>query len=261
MRHMGDLQSLGRLDSPGGRAPIGSYSARRSHWRFAIGSLEVGFDRASERIHAETAQPRRAQGGFGQRVMILLGMAFLTLLTIIVAGWLGSSDGPVIGGETVSAAIIDRSAVHRAPADAGAGPAGMQDRVVIPTERPAAFLSAVIEERAPAPAVPPAARAVTPIAQGEAIAPRPAEEQSTAAVVPDEAVLQSGNFLLIPNVERAVGLAMRSGDAQNWAAGTYHGVVVVGDANPREGKSCREGTILLRDGTTQGRTQSFERCL
>jgi len=252
MQHMGDLQPLERPFSQGARAPAGRYSAKRSHWRFAIGSLEIGFDRASEQIQAAT---ERRGSGLGERLLILFGMLCVTLLVIALVGWLWSARGPVLGGATVSAAIIDRSPAHESEPLAG------RPGVAVPTERPSAFLSAVIEERAPAPAMAPARRAAVPIAQGEAIAPRPMDMAAGRAPAPDESLVQSGNFMLIPNVERAVGLAMGSGEAQNWAAGQYHGLVVVGEALSRAGKSCREGAILLRDGSAQGRTQSFERCL
>lgn len=260
MQHMGDLQPLRQPDRLAGAAPIGRYSAKRSRWRFAVGSLEVGFDRASEEIHAET--PRQApvapRSDFGRRLMILVGGMTTALLAVALAGWLWSSRGTtVFGSETVSASIIDRGEAMPS-ANLAVAPSGP---LVIPTERPVARLSAVIEQRQPAPAVAPAPRAAVPIASAAAIKSQPVAETAKADPEPDEAVIGSGNFLLVPSVARAVNQAMASGEAQDWAAGGYHGLVVVGDAEPRDGKSCRQGTVLLRDGSDQGRTQKFERCV
>jgi hypothetical protein len=259
MQHMGDLQPLGQPDFLSGSAPLGRYSARRSRWRFAVGSLEVGFDRASESIEAET--PRAAQAaphsGFGRRLMILVGTATTVLLTIALAGLAWSSRGRFIAGETLSAAIVDRG--EAMPQNAAVAPGGKP--ILIPTAKPEnRRLVALIEQGRTAPAAAPAPRAAVQIANGRAIAPRPAIASSLAKASPDEAIVSSGNYLLIPAVSRAVGQAMASGEAQNWNAGDYHGLVVVGDAEPRDGKVCRQGTVLLRDGSTQGRTQKFERC-
>lgn len=260
MQHIGDLQPLERPYARSTAAPAGRYKASRSRWRFAIGSFEIGFDSASE--HVQTESGSAAQPSFGQKLFIMVGMLSICLLVIALVGWLWSARGPTWGGETVSAAIIDRSPPPTQDKDAtGDSPSSGQTPTLIPVERPAAFLSAVIEKRAPAPAVAPARRAAVPIAQGEAIAPKAAENPARPVAAPDEAIVQSGNFLLIPSVDRAVGLAMKSGEAQNWTAGPYHGVVVVSEAEPQDGKSCRDGTILLRDGTIKGRTQRFERCL
>lgn len=259
MQHFGDLQPLGRPDDFAAQAPIGSYSARRSRWRFAVGSLEVGFDRASEEIHAERRQQAAAPRphlDFGTRLMILIGALGSLALLVGGAGWLWSTRAALARGESVSASIVDRA------------PAGLKGPLtpatgaptVIPTKQPPARLSAVIAQRAPAPAAAPAPRATLPIAQGEAILPRAAQEQTRFARSPDEAIVSSGNFLLIPSVAAAVAQAMADGEAQNWIAGHYHGVVVVGPGEIRDGKTCRQGTVLLRDGTEQGRTQRFERC-
>lgn len=259
MQHVGDLQPLERAYPRNSQVPVGRYSAKRSRWRFAIGSFEIGFDRASEKIHAEVC---RNAPGWLQRTLILFGLFCVTLLVIAVAGWLWSARGPIWGGDTVSAAIVE----NRAPVDmnalsarpAGVPAIGESEPAVV--DRPA-FIRAVIEKRPDGPALAPAPKAAVEIAQGQAFAPRPAQNTSSAALTPDDAVVASGNFLLIPPVERAVGIAMQSGEAQNWTAGDYHGVVVVGDAEEKNEKSCRMGTILLRDGTPKGRTQSFERCL
>lgn len=258
MQHIGDLQPFRRPDLFTEQAPVGRYSAKRSRWRLAVGSLEVGFDRASEQLQAETREPSRdAQSeSFGRRLMLIMGVVCTTALTIALAGWLWSSNGPLASGETVSAAIVDMSQIP--PLNAASRSANNQ--IVIPTEQPAAFLSAVIEERRPAPLAPPAPRAQAQIAQGVTIAPKPAEESSAATATPDDAIVSSGNYLLIPSVNNAVGLALSSGEAQNWQAGTYHGLVVVGDAVEKDGKTCRDGTVLLRDGSVKGRTQTFERC-
>lgn len=257
MQHFGDLQPLGQPDILTDQPPIGSYSARRSRWRFAVGSLEVGFDRASEEIRTE---PRAAHApatprlDFGTRLMILLGMLGSMALVVGGAGWLWSSRAALASGESVSASIVEREAGF---AKGPLTPAGAP--TVIPTKRPPSRLSAVIEQRTPAPAAAPAPRASLPIAQGAAIAPREAEENGFTPT-PDEAIVSSGNFLLIPSVASAVAQAMADGEAQNWVAGRYHGVVVVGPGDVRDGKTCRQGTVLLRDGTTQGHTQRFERC-
>ena len=258
MQHIGDLQPFRRPDLFTEQAPVGRYSAKRSRWRFAVGSLEVGFDRASEQLQAETLQPTRAtqSDSFGRRLMLIVGVTCTTALTIALAGWLWSSNGPLASGETVSAAIVDMSQIK--PSSAASTPA---NQTVIPTEQPAAFLSAVIEERKPAPLAAPAPRAKVQIAQGETIAPKPAQESSATTATPDDAIVSSGNYLLIPSVDNAVALALRSGEPQNWQAGAYHGLIVVGDAVEKDGKTCRDGTVLLRDGSVKGRTQTFERCL
>jgi hypothetical protein len=259
MQHIGDLQPFGPPDYLADHAPLGRYSAKRSRWRFAVGSLEVGFDRATEQIQAETPRTVRAapRADFGRRLMVLVGTLTTSALILALAGWLWSNRGETIfGGETVSASIVDRNdAIAR---DRVAPATGTP--IVIPTEQAPARLTAVIEQRKPAPMAPPARRAAVPIADGQAIQPRAAPDAGKATPAPDEAIVSSGNFLLIPNVARAVGQAMTSGEAQSWAAGTYHGLVVVGDVEPRGGKSCRQGTVLLRDGSNEGRTQKFERC-
>lgn len=260
MQHIGDLQPLRQPDFLTDHAPLGRYSAKRSRWRFAVGSLEVGFDRATEQLHAETPRPVQAQpkSDFGQRLMMIVGVMTTICLTAALVGWLLSARSVGFGGETVSAAIVDRGEVM--PSANFAAPTDKP--LVIPTQKqPAARLSAVIEQREPAPAFAPAPRAAVAIASGEEIKPKPAADTTKAARAPDEAIVASGNYLLIPGVSRAVSLALTSGEAQNWTAGTYHGLVVVGDAETRGGKNCRQGTILLRDGSNQGRTQSFDRCL
>jgi len=259
MQHIGDLQPIRPPDYMVDRAPHGRYSARRSRWRLSLGTLELGFDRASERIEAETPRPApsASQPDFGWRLMALVGTLTTAALLLAVAGWLWSTrGGSIMGGETVSAAIIDRADAGLADSELPAGPA---DPIVIPTTRKPVHLRAVIEQRKTAPAVAPAPRAAVPIADAQAIRPQPPVESGHAS--PDEAIIASGNFLLIPPVARAVAQAMGSGEAQSWVAGNYQGVVVVGEAETRDGKACREGTVLLRDGSAQGRTQRFERCL
>ncbi|MBT2186297.1 hypothetical protein [Sphingobium nicotianae] len=260
MRHLGDLQPLGQPDIFADHPTLGRYSAKRSRWRFAVGSLEVGFDRASESLHAETPRPVQAAprgGDFGRRLMTLVGVLSTVILTVALAGWLWTSRGVMLGGETVKASIIDRGdaipSAQRAP--------GVTTATVIPTPHPTARLTALIEQRRPAPAVAPSPRAVVPIASGGVVKAQAADDSDKAAPSPDEAIVASGNYLLIPSVSRAVTQAMSSGEAQNWTAGVYHGLVVVGDVEPRDGKSCRQGTILLRDGSQQGRTQKFDRCV
>jgi len=258
MQHFGDLQPLGQPDIFADQVPIGRYSARRSRWRFAVGSLEVGFDRASEEIRAErqAAPPPPPRLDFGARLMILIGILGSVALVIGGAGWLWSSRAALASGESVSASIIEREAAFtKGPVTPSAGAP-----TVIPTKRPPTRLSAVIAQRAPAPAAAPAPRASLPIAEGEAIAPRPPREETRLAAPPDEAIVSSGNFLLIPSVADAVAQAMTDGEAQTWIAGRYHGLVVVSPGEVKDGKTCRQGTVLLRDGTNQGRTQRFERC-
>jgi len=261
MQHIGDLEPLGQPDFFADHAPLGRYSAKRSRWRFAVGKLEVGFDRASEQIQAQRGlkpvQQGSGRGDFGQRLMILVGMLSTATLSIALAGWLWSSRGAITGGsERVEMRIIDRNA----GAPAGSHAAGSALPTVIPTPPAKARLTAIIERGSPAPAVAPAPRASIAIADGADIKPRPAETGKPSPA-PDEAIIASGNFLLVPSIGIAVSQAMTSGEAQNWEAGTYRGLVVVGEADRREGKSCRQGTVLLRDGSNQGRTQRFERCV
>jgi len=257
MQHIGDLQPIRPPDYMVERAPHGRYSARRSRWRLSLGSLELGFDRASERIEAETPRPTSPapQPDFGWRLMALVGTLTTAALLLAVAGWLWSTrNGSIMGGDTVSAAIVDRAEEGLA----GKAPA---NPTVIPTARKPVHLHAVIEQGKVAPAVAPAPRAAVAIAEGEAIRPRPPEESGHSAPAPEEAIVSSGNFLLIPPVARAAAQAVAGGEAQSWVAGTYHGVVVVGEIEMRDGKACRQGTVLLRDGSAKGRTQRFERCV
>lgn len=277
MPHGGDLQPIRPPDYMNVRASQGRYSARRSGWRFAIGSLELAFDRASERI--EMAPPRPAQPhpaqphpapphfvrpDLGWRLMALIGTLATAALVLAGTGWFWASRGAGMrGGQTLSAAIIQHDDIPPDRAGhGGADAAGVPSsaRATAAAASKPVHLSAVIEQGKAAPAMAPSPRAAVPIAAGQAIQPQAPAQSDRAAPPPDEAIVSSGNFLLIPPVARAVSQAVANGEAKNWVAGPYHGVVVVGDVELRDGKRCRQGTVLLRDGSAQGRTQRFERC-
>lgn len=252
MQHFGDLEPLGRQDIFTRASAQGRYSASRSRWRFAVGRMEIGFHRERESLAAESRPvharitpdqlpaPQAPARGFGERFMTLLGVATaLVLITGATGLFWGMRSGAAIGRGEVSTAI--RDVTPDVPDAAAAGKAPF----VIParkTARDAPALRAVIEQARPGPAAAPAATLAAPIAE---------------AGIPGEQVLRSGNFAAIPQVASAISAAMVNGDAQNWSAGPYHGVVVMGEADARK---CREGTVLLRDGSDQGRTQPIRRC-
>lgn len=119
---------------------------------------------------------------------------------------------------------------------------------------------------APAPAEPvaarpaPAARIATPAPRVEpAFAEPPRAKEPPAKAMPDATAL-SGSLERNPAVARAISRAMTSGEVQDWSSGPLSGVVVVGEAYEADGRVCREGSILARDGGPTGRTESFERC-
>jgi hypothetical protein len=72
--------------------------------------------------------------------------------------------------------------------------------------------------------------------------------------------VMAGTLDRIPAVAAAIKRAMATGEVQNWAAGDYAGVVVIGQGFEKDGAVCREGSILARDGGPDGQTQTFERC-
>lgn len=257
MQHFGDLQPLGQQDIITGQAPLGRrYVASRSRWRFAMGRVEIGFHREHEEISAESrpvraritadqiAARREADGrGIGERFMLLLGVATALVLVTGATGYVWTmQSGATVGRGEVSIAIRDlTSAGSTSPASAGDSAS-----FIIPEHRKPQSVHAVIK-RADDPAAAPAE-----LAGPVAFAAIPME-----APPPSAAIIRSGDFASIPQVAGAMEAAIASGDAQNWTAGSYHGVVVVGEA---DADKCRDGTILLRDGSRQGRTQAFHRC-
>lgn len=260
MRHFGDLQPLGQQTIFGDSSPSGRYNASRSRWRIAVGGIEIGFHREHEEIMAESrpahAQitpdqlpaPRAAERGMGERFMTILGVATALLLVTGTSGLIWKmQSGATVGRGEVSIGIRDVT-----PAFAPASTArGEKAPYVIPAKPKRQELLAVIEQAKAGPAAAPAAAvssAITQATNADALA-------ANAKAVSD--AIRSGNFSAVPEVAGAIGAAMASGEAQNWTSGSYHGVVVVGDANAEK---CREGTVLLRDGSQQGRTQAFRRC-
>lgn len=111
----------------------------------------------------------------------------------------------------------------------------------------------------PAPA--PVARIAAPAPRAEPSFAEPprAKEPAAAKAMPDAGAL-SGSLERNPAVARAISRAMTSGEVQDWSSGPLSGVVVVGEAYDADGRVCREGSILARDGGPTGRTESFERC-
>lgn len=73
------------------------------------------------------------------------------------------------------------------------------------------------------------------------------------------AAVMAGTLDRIPAVAAAIKRAMTTGEVQNWAAGGYEGVVVIGQGFQKDGAICREGSVLARDGGSS-QTQPFERC-
>lgn len=257
MQHFGDLQPLGQQDIITGQAPQGRrYVASRSRWRFAMGRVEIGFHREHEEISAESrplharvaadqiAARRETEGrGIGERFMLLLGVATALVLVTGATGYVWTmQSGATVGRGEVSIAIRDLTS-GGATSSASAGDSAS---FVIPEYRKPQSVHAVIE------------RAADPAASAELASPVAFAAIPMEAPSPSAAVIRSGDFASIPQVASAMDAAIASGDPQNWTAGSYHGVVVVGEA---DADTCRDGTILLRDGSRQGRTQAFHRCV
>lgn len=254
MQHFGDLQPLGQQDILTGQVTQGRrYTASRSRWRFAIGRVEIGFHREHEEISA-SSRPVHARitpdqlpppRAVSERFMIVLGVATALILITGATGLVWTMrSGAAVGRGEISTAIRDLTP----DSAASASPAGDRVPFVIPARSKPQPLQAVIEQRGAGPAVSPAETVTSPIA----FAAMPME-----APPPSAALIRSGNFAAIPQVASAIAAAMAQGEAQNWSAGGYHGIVVVGDAGA---DTCRDGTILLRDGSREGRTQTFRRC-
>ena len=260
MRQFGDLEASDDIKSFDERAAHhGRYIATRSRWRFAVGSLEIGFARERERMLAERSAPRpqitvaqlaapMAAPSLGERVFTGVGVLTALILVVGVSGWFWSMrSGAAVGRDGVSTAIVDIEVPEPMATEDGA-----RRSFARPARPRPASISAAIERAPAGPAASPAARVAMPIADGEMVS-----GASKSQAVPNLAIIRSGNFAAIPNVAQAMTDAIASGDVQSWVAGSYHGVVVVGDANAA---GCRKGTVLLRDGTPQGKTQIFERC-
>ncbi len=258
MQHFGDLQPLGQQDILTRSSAQRHYSASRSRWRFAVGRMEIGFDSERESVAAESrpvharitpdqlpAPQAAASRGFGERFMTLLGIATaLVLITGATGLFWGMRSGATIGRGELTTAIRDVTAEMpaRTTAEGGTAPFVIPARKAV---RDAPALRAVIEDVKPALVTAPAVTVAAPIAE------------AGTANIPGEQVLRSGNFSAIPQVASAISAAMSNGDTQSWSAGPYHGVVVMGEPDANK---CREGTVLLRDGSEQGRTQPIRRC-
>jgi hypothetical protein len=90
--------------------------------------------------------------------------------------------------------------------------------------------------------------------------PSASPAQAPAGLDAARSAVMAGTLDRIPAVAAAIKRAMATGEMQNWAAGDYAGVVVIGQGFEKDGAVCREGSILARDGGPDGQTQTFERC-
>lgn len=282
-----DLQAFEPGANRPDHTPLASYRFKRSRWRFHIGSLELGLERHSERL---TARSLNGAGtpGWGARLLLALGAGASLLLVLALTGWLWTvrSDAREQASRaTLSANIIDRSANQASGGDAGPS-ASVQSAAAparaMPSVKPEHKPESRPAHRQPATAVS-SAKAVRPKASAQVAAglgtaaPTLAVDDAAlhhdggftsvaaidtppASAPPPPANVRSGDYLAIPAVAGALRRALASGEAQNWRAGAYYGVVVVGDPQANDGKSCRAGTVLLRDGSGESHTQSFKRC-
>jgi hypothetical protein len=89
----------------------------------------------------------------------------------------------------------------------------------------------------------------------------PIVDAPIASMSAGSATVLTGPLDRMPAVAAAIKRAMATGEVQNWTAGNYQGVVVVGESYEAGGSVCREGSILAQDGGQTSRTQPFERCL
>lgn len=257
MQHFGDLQPLGQQDIVTDQVPHRRrYTVSRSRWRFAMGRVEIGFHREHEEISADNRPVharitpdqlpgrRIAERPVGERFMMVLGTATALLLVTGVTGLIWTMrSGATVGRGEISTAIHDIT-----PPPSVSATAGDRAPFVIPARHRPRDLHAVIEQAKPGPTSASADALPSPIAFAA---------MAMEAPPPSSALIRSGNFAAIPQVASAMDAAMAEGDAQNWSAGGYHGIVVVGNAGA---DTCRDGTILLRDGSRDGRTQTFRRC-
>lgn len=113
--------------------------------------------------------------------------------------------------------------------------------------------------------LPPASQAMPvvirqqPISKHEASPPPLAEVKQTPASTQVGAV----GFEDLPAVGRALRVALRLGEVQDWSAedGREGLVVVAPQAEALDGRTCRDTTILIRNGGFEGQTRTGRFCI
>lgn len=112
--------------------------------------------------------------------------------------------------------------------------------------------------------LPPASQAA-PIVRQQAISKRkvstrpPTQVEEAPVSVKAEAV----GFEDLPAIGRALRIALRLGEVQDWSAddGREGLVVVAPTAVSLDGRICRDTTILIRDGSFEGQTRTGRFCI
>jgi hypothetical protein len=228
-------------------------------WRrltMRLGAFELGY--ASVRISPQNSPRQDSRypalpGRAGLRSRFMEHLGFTAVAVVLLAG--------VIAVLAMRSNAFVASSGNKWPiVDAAAG------------FKAQAVKAAVPEKEKPTPV--PAAATLQPsivqaaIRDGIADMVRKGEIQGTvpsAALAPAgddtaRSAVMAGTLDRIPAVATAIKRAMATGEVQNWTAGNYAGVVVIGQGFEKDGAVCREGSILARDGGPDGRTQAFERC-
>jgi hypothetical protein len=233
-------------------------------WRrltMRLGAFELGY--ASVRISPQNSLRQDSRypalpGRAGLRSRFMEHLGFTAVAVVLLAGViavLAMRSNAFVASSGNKWPIVD--------ARDGAAAAGSKAQAV---------KAAVPEKEKPTPV--PAAATLQPsivqaaIRDGIADMVRKGEIQGTvpsAALAPAgddtaRSAVMAGTLDRIPAVATAIKRAMATGEVQNWTAGNYAGVVVIGQGFEKDGAVCREGSILARDGGPDGRTQAFERC-
>jgi hypothetical protein len=256
-------RDIARVDeerhSEGPSAPMVPGKWRRLTMR--LGAFELGY--ASVRISPQNSPRQDSRypalpGRAGLRSRFMEHLGFTAVAVVLLAGViavLAMRSNAFVANSGNKWPIVD--------ARDGAAAAGSKAQAV---------KTAVPEKETPTPV--PAAVTLQPsivqaaIRDGIADMVRKGEIQGTlssTALAPAgdhtaRSAVMAGTLDRIPAVAAAIKRAMATGEMQNWAAGNYAGVVVVGQGFEKDGAVCREGSILARDGGPDGQTQAFERC-